>query len=114
MAEIGIKKGDYLIVGSNQYAIKQVEWWDMDRANDPSFTKLATVACSTKRQVFINGKRQDVADASIQLTGLLCTKFDVISSKLAERLDLKTLVTLRQTQIANSTGYIILIIEVND
>lgn len=114
MAELDIKRGDYLIVDTNKYVIKQVEWWDMEGADTPAFIKLATVACSTKRQTITNSKREVVANASVNLSGLFCTPFDVISSKLAMRLDLKTLTTLRQTQIANSTGYVILIIEVNE
>ncbi len=112
MAVIDIKHGDYLIVGTNEYAIKQVEWWDMVNADTPAFKKLATVACSTKRQVFANSKRETVTNATVNLSGLFCTAFDVISSNLAMRLDLKTLTTLRQTQISNSTGYIILVLEV--
>lgn len=114
MAEIDIKRGDYLVVGSNQYAIREVEWWDMINANTPAFVKLATEDCSTKRQTFTSGKRQSVADASTNLSNLKCTKFDVISANLALRLDLKTLHTLRQTQISNATGYIILVLEINE
>lgn len=114
MAEIDIKKGDYLVIGTDQYAIREVEWWDMKNANTPAFLKIATVACSTKRLTFTDGKRESIADASTNLTGLLCSPFDVISSDLAMRLDLSTLHTLRSVQIANSTGYNILVIEVNE
>jgi len=114
MAEIDIKKGDYLVVGTNQYAIREVEWWDLENANTPSFIKIATVECSTKRPTFSNNKRQTVANASTNLSGLKCSPFDVISSDLSLRLDLQTLHTLRQTQISNETGYIILVLEVNE
>lgn len=114
MAEIDIKRGDYLIVGTNQYVIREVEWWDLGKANTPSFIKLATVSCSTKRAVFVGGKRETTANASTHLSGLFCTPFDVLSSRLALRLDLQTIHTLRQTQIANETGYKILVLEVNE
>ncbi len=114
MAEIDIKRGDYLIVGTKQHAIREVEWWDLANADTPAFVKIATVACSTKRAVFTNSKRETIANASVNLTGLMCTPFDVISSDLALRLDLQTLHTLRQTQISNSTGYKILVLEVNE
>lgn len=113
MTEIDIDKGDYLIIGSNQYAVREVEWWDMTNANTPAFQKLATEACSTKRQTIdSSGKRQSVSNASTKLSNLKCTKFDVISADLRERLGLQGLQTLRQTQISNSTGYIILVLEV--
>lgn len=114
MAEIDIKKGDYLIVDTNQYAIREVEWWDLEKANTPSFIKMATVSCSTKRSTFSNNKRQTVSNSETNLSGLKCTPFDVVSADLALRLDLKTLYTFRQTQISNETGYIILVLEVND
>lgn len=114
MAEIDIKKGDYLVVGTDQYVIREVEWWELKNANTPAFVKLATVSCSTKRLSFSNNKRQTVENASTHLTDLKCTSFDVISANVALRLDLKTLYTLRQTQISNATGYKILVLEVND
>jgi len=114
MAEIDIKKGDYLVVGSNQYAIREVEWWDMEGANTPAIQKIATVACSVKRLAFVNNKRESVSNASVHITGLLCSPFDVISANLAMRLDLSTLHTLRYTQISNDTGYKILVVEVNE
>ena len=114
MAEIDIKRGDFLIVGTEQYAVKEMEWWDLENANTPAFVRMATVDCSTKRPTFTNSKRETVANASVNLSGLKCTPFDVLSSDLALRLDLKTLHTLRQTQISNNTGYKILVIEVKE
>lgn len=111
MAEINIRKGDYLISGSTTYAVKETEWWEMENANTPAFLRLATANYSTKRLTFTDGKREGVDDAAAFLTGLVGTPLDVISADLANRTGLTALHTLRHTQIANDDGYMVVIVE---
>ncbi len=111
MAELDIKKGDSLIIGSNSYPILETEWWDFPNALDASFIKQATVSCSTKRQTFTNSKRETSTDASANLSNLKCLPLDVISSDLALRTGLQAPHTTRHTQIANDSGYMVIIIE---
>lgn len=111
MPELDIRKGDYLISGTDTYAVKETEWWEMENANTPAFLRLATATYSTKRLTFTAGKREKVSDASAHLSDLKGTPLDVVSADLGTRVGLEALHTLRHTQISNATGYMVVIVE---
>lgn len=111
MAVLDIEKGDFLIVSTLTYSIKSVEWWEMRKANNPTFQEQATLDCSTKRILFVEGKRGTVADATTNLASLKCIPIDSADRDLVIRTGLTTMYTLKHTQISNDDGYMVLILE---
>ena len=65
-----------------------------------SFSKLATVSCSTKRATISgSGVNQKRGAQSTNLSGLLCLPLDPVDPELRERLRIETPHELRQTFI---------------
>jgi hypothetical protein len=80
-----ILEGDRLVVGSKEYPIKACEEWDRHRfGSSASYARMATVACSTKRNpaISVTGNR---GDPVTNLTGLVCTPLDPGNAEISQR-----------------------------
>jgi hypothetical protein len=107
---MNIREGDFLVIGSNEYPIRSVgEWSSLRLTSTKAFQKQATVSASTKRSPAIaSGKRGTPATL---LTGLSCTPLDPVDPEISRRLGLDTPHELLQTFLADSTGFVVLIVE---
>lgn len=107
---IDIKEGDFLVVGSTEYPIRAVsEYNSILLTYSRTFARLATVTASTKRSpAVVGGKRGAPA---LNLTGLKCTPLDPVDAETRQRLGLDTPHELKQTFLADATGFIHLILE---
>jgi hypothetical protein len=105
-----IREGDVLVVGTKEYSIKACSEWTGSRMNSASFQRTATVSVSTKRSLSASdGKRLPV---STYLTGLKATPLDPVSAELATSMfPESTPHELLQTFVADTTGFINLILE---
>ena len=106
---VDILEGDLLIVGSSEYPVKAVEVWTKSSFNTSGFAKMANVSASTKRPPAItDGLRGSMATNE---TGLSITPLDPITAEVAERLALESPVRMLETFIADSTGFVHVIVE---
>lgn len=107
---IDIKEGDILVVGSEEYPVKAVEKWVKANFNTPGFAHMANVSASTKRNpaVTTGGFR---GTATAKVTGLSITPLDPVTQDVMERLALESPVRLLETFIADSTGFVHVIVE---
>lgn len=107
---INIREGDMLVVSGKDYPIKAVEEWVKANWNTKSFQRMATLTVSTKRPptVGADGKR---GTSATSLTGLKATPLDPASQEVIERLALESPVKLLETFIADSTGFVHLVVE---
>lgn len=105
---IDIKEGDIFIVDSEEHPVKAVELWPKTHFHTEGFKRMANVTASTKRATMTGGKRGlPVA----KLSGLKCTPLDPVTADVIERLALESPVRLRETFIADSTGFVHVMIE---
>lgn len=114
---LDILEGDVLTVSSIDYNIRraaQFEW--RLGAVGSTFTRLASVDCSTKRQTIT----ADVGDSNLKkrttahtahLTGLKCLPLDPVRAKLAESEGFGRTHTLLETMITDGTHYVHLWVE---
>lgn len=106
---VDIKEGDVLVVGSEEYPVKAVEKWTKANFNTYSFSHMASVTASTKRNPAVaSGKRGSAAE---NLTGLSITPLDPVTQDVVERLALESPVRLLETFIADSAGFVHVIVE---
>jgi hypothetical protein len=98
-----IREGDFLVVGSDEYPIKSCADWTKSGMNSTSFRRMATVTAGTKRT-----KKGEPATV---LSNLKCTPLDPVDPELRRRLALETPHELLQTFIADSAGFVHLILE---
>ena len=105
---IDVKEGDSLVIGSDEYAVKAVEAWSKSSFNTSSFAAMASVSASTKRATLANNKR---GTPSTYLTGLKCTPLDPVTQDIVERLALESPIRMLETFIADSTGFVHVIVE---
>lgn len=106
---VDIREGDTLVVGSEEYPVKAVEIWARTSFNTSSFAKMANVTASTKRNPAISGGKRGAQATS--LTGLSITPLDPVTQDVIERLALESPVRLLETFIADSTGFVHVIVE---
>jgi len=106
---IDIREGDTLVVGSENYPVKAVEIWTRSNFNTSSFAKLANVSASTKRNPAISGGKRGTQTTSV--TGLKITPLDPVTQDVVERLALESPVRLLETFIADSAGFVHVIVE---
>ena len=105
---IDIREGDYLVVGLDEYPVKAVEIWNRLDFNTFSFSVMANITASTKRSAFSDGK----SGAPVAyLTSLAITPLDPVTQDIVERLALESPVRLLETFIADSAGFVHVIIE---
>jgi hypothetical protein len=106
---VDIKEGDILVVSSEEYPVKAVEKWVKSNFNTYGFSRMATVTASTKRNPAISdGKRGAAVE---NLTGLSITPLDPVTEDVTIRLALESPVRLLETFIADSSGYVHVIVE---
>lgn len=114
---LDIKEGDILVVNGTDYNIRraaQFEW--RMGAVGSTFSKLASVDCSTKRQVVTtdatdsNLKKRSAAHVA-NLSGLKCLPLDSVRAKLAESEGFGRTHTLMETMITDATHYVHLWVE---
>jgi hypothetical protein len=106
---VDIREGDILVVGSSEYPVKAVEVWTKANFHTNSFTKMANVSASTKRNPAISsGKR---GSATTNLTGLSITPLDPATLDVVERLALESPVRLLETFISDTTGFVYVVVE---
>lgn len=98
-----IIEGDVLVVGSKEYPIKACGDWEIPGMNTRSFRHMATASASTKRT--------KKGDPAVNLTGLKCVPLMPVDHELRKRLALDTPHELKQTFIADATGFVHLIVE---
>ena len=106
---IDIREGDTLVVGSETYPVKAVEIWTKANWNTSAFQKMANVSASTKRNPTISGGKRAAQTTSI--SGLSITPLDPVTQDVVERLALESPVRLLETFIADSTGFVHVIVE---
>jgi hypothetical protein len=107
---IDIREGDILTVSGKDYPVKAVEEWTKANWNTKSFQHMANVSAATKRNptVDANGKR---GTATSSLTGLSITPLDPVDLEVVQRLALDSPVRMLETFIADSTGFVHVIVE---
>lgn len=105
---IDIREGDVLVIGSTEYPVKAVEVWTKANWNTYAFQRMANVTASTKRATMTSGKR---GTPTTNLLGQKCTPLDPITAEVAERLALESPVRMLETFIADSTGFVHVIVE---
>ncbi len=98
-----IKEGDLFIVGNREYPIKSCAEWPTTVMNSRGFKRSATVTAGTKRT--LKG-----APATV-LSGIRCTPLDPVDPELRKRLGLDTPHELLQTFLADSSGFVRIILE---
>jgi hypothetical protein len=98
-----IKPGDFLVVGGKDYPIKSVAEWTGTGMNSRSFARRATVSATTKRT--------KKGEPTTHLPGLTCTPLDPVDPETRRRLALETPHELLQTFLAESTGFVHLVLE---
>ena len=98
-----IKPGDFLVVGGKDYPIKSVAEWAGTGMNSRGFSRRATVSATTKRT--------KKGEPTTHLTGLLCTPLDPVDPETRRRLALETPHELLQTFLADSIGFVHLVLE---
>lgn len=107
---IDIREGDILIVGSDSYPVKAVEVWTKANWNTYAFQRMASVTASTKRPPALsNGLRSGTAVTN--LASIKITPLDPITAEVAQRLALESPVRMLETFIADSTGFVHVIVE---
>ena len=106
---VDIKEGDLLIVSSEEFPVKAVEKWTKSNFNTYGFAHMATVTASTKRNPAISGGKRGAATEN--LTGLSITPLDPVTQDVIERLALESPVRLLETFIADSSGFVHVIVE---
>lgn len=107
---IDIKAGDQLIIGSDTFPIFSVGEHTIPGFNDPSFLKIATVSCSTKRGAENVGG--DFTAPVENLTGLLCTPFQPLTEEVIIGLGLNDPHEKKTTFIADATSFVEIIVTV--
>lgn len=107
---MNIREGDTLVVGSDEYPIKSVaDYSTTALASTVSFRRLATVTASTKRPpAVVSGKR---GTPTTLLTGLKCTPLDPVDPEVRQRLGLNTPHELLQTFLADTVGFVHVVLE---
>ncbi len=98
-----ILEGDVLVIGTKEYPIKSCGDWGVAGMSTRSFRHMATTDASTKRT-----KKSEPAT---NLTGLKCIPLMPVDPELRKRLALETPHELKQTFIADATGFVHLIVE---
>ena len=112
---LDIVNGDFLTIGSTDYPIKAAEVWTQSGLNSRSFSRLASVSCSTKRATAATDAEAGMKKrgaASENLAGLSCLPFQPVSADLAETLGLKSPHQLKKTFIADGDGFVLVVVEV--
>ena len=106
---IDIKEGDILVVSSEEYPVKAVEKWLKADFNTYGFARMAILTASTKRNPAISSGKRGASTEN--LTGLSITPLDPVTQDVIERLALESPVRLLETFIADSTGFVHVIVE---
>jgi hypothetical protein len=108
---VDIREGDVLVVGSEEYPVKAVEIWTKASWNTAAFKKMANVSASTKRNPAVNATTGKRGSPVAKLSGLSITPLDPVTQDVIERLALESPVRLLETFIADSTGFVHVIVE---
>jgi hypothetical protein len=108
---IDIREGDILIVGSKSYPVKAVEAWTKANWNTYAFKRMASITASTKRPPSMSAGGLRSGTATTNLTNQSITPLDPITAEVAERLALESPVRMLETFIADSTGFVHVIVE---
>ena len=107
---VDIREGDFLVVGTREYPVKAVEVWTKANWNTSSFQRMTSVTASTKRPPALsNGLRSGTAVTN--LSSIKITPLDPITAEVAERLALESPVRMLETFIADTTGFVHVIVE---
>ena len=107
MAFSDIKRGNNLIHGSDEYAVKYVGDWSMEDADTPSFVKMATEDVTINEQPFSSG----AAVSPVAIWTGKSLPIDPVSQATIKRLNLKTPTHTMQTEIAESNQFKFLVLE---
>lgn len=106
---LDIREGDLLVANGQEYPIRSVAYWQMNRAANLSFRRLTKVQATTKRSPgIIGGKR---GEPQFLLTGLQCTPLDPADPEIRRRLGLDTPHELLETSLADEDGFYSLVLE---
>ena len=108
---IDVREGDILIVGSDSYPVKAVEVWTKANWNTYAFQRMASVTASTKRPPSLTAGGLRSGTAVTNLSSIKITPLDPITAEVAERLALESPVRMLETFIADSTGFVHVIVE---
>lgn len=104
-----IRSGDVLVVGAEEYPVRSAAVWSMEPRHLAAFRRLARLTAGTKRSPdMVGGQRGAPA---VHLTDLRCTPLDPVEPDLQQRMGLDTPHTLLQSYVADSTGYVHLVVE---
>jgi len=106
---VDIKEGDVFVVGTEEHPVKAVEIWTRSNFNTSAFAVMANVTASTKRSAAISGGKR--GKPVTNLSGLACTPLDPVTQDVIERLALESPVRLLETFIADSSGFVHVIVE---
>lgn len=98
-----IKEGDVLVVGAQEYPIKNCAEWTGAGMNSRGFRRMANVTANTKRV-------KKGSPVTI-LSGIKCTPLDPVDPELRRRLALDTPHELLQTFIADGSGFVRIVLE---
>lgn len=105
-----IKEGDILVVAGVDYPVRAVSEYSSERLNNTrTFQTYTTVDATTKRSPAVSSGKRGAPVAN--LTGLKCTPLDPVDAETRRRLGLETPHELKQTFLADSFGYIFLVLE---
>ncbi len=107
---IDIKAGDQLIIGSDTFPVFSVGEETVLGFNDPSFLKMATIPCSTKRGGENAGG--DFLEPTGNLTGLLCMPFQPLTPEVIVGLGLDDPHTKKTTFIADPTSFVEVVVTI--
>ena len=106
---VDIREGDLLVVSTREYPVKAVEVWTKANWNS-YFQRMTSVTASTKRPPALsNGLRSGTAVTN--LASIKITPLDPITAEVAQRLALESPVRMLETFIADSTGFVHVIVE---
>lgn len=100
---MNIREGDVLVIGDRRYPIKSCADWSLPGRHSITFRRMATLTASTERTT------RDLPETL--LTGLKCTPLDPVDPDLRRRMALETPHELLQTYIADTLGFVHLILE---
>jgi len=106
---LDIQPGDFLCVTGQEYPVRSAASWTMPNAESFGFLGFATLTATTKRNpAMTSGKR---GDPEVKLVNLHCTPLDPVDPDVRMRMGLDTPNELLQTCVADSYGFVMLILE---
>lgn len=103
-----IRNGDILVVGTAEYPIRAVSWWEGE-ITLRGFARLASKDAYTKRSPAISGGK--VGAAVTQEAAIKCMPLDPLDPEIRERMGLQTPHELLQTYVPDAGGFFYLVLE---